>query len=113
MYTFELNIDQAMYLLFVFQVMYNSIYCIGRPLAFPDCECRIYPISRWSDGKIGMFQVAPKLKERMMKSGSLMVSYQPLRGLPNFFRLVIPSSGTTQEDVNFLVSEFERLGCDL
>lgn len=48
-----------------------------------------------------------------MKEGSMMVTYQPLRGLPNFFRLVLQSSATTIEDMDHFICEIERLGCGL
>lgn len=60
-----------------------------------------------------LHKVAPKIKERMMKEGAMMVTYQPLRGLPNFFRLVLQSSATTVEDMDHFIGEVERLGCDL
>ncbi|XP_046402173.1 cysteine sulfinic acid decarboxylase-like [Ischnura elegans] len=58
-------------------------------------------------------KVAPKIKERMMKKGSLMVNYQPLRDWPNFFRFVLQSSGTNQKDMDFVLNEIEQLGKDL
>ena len=58
-------------------------------------------------------QVAPKIKERMIKAGSMMITYQPLRKWPNFFRLVLQSSGITTEDMEFFAQEIEKLGEDL
>lgn len=58
-------------------------------------------------------KVAPKIKERMIKSGSMMITYQPLGKLPNFFRLVLQSSSVTFEDMLFFADEIERLGSDL
>ena len=51
-----------------------------------------------------------------MMQGTLMVAYQPLpsKGLKNFFRMVfhcVPEP--TNEDVNFVLNEIERLGKDL
>ncbi|CAB3365313.1 Hypothetical predicted protein [Cloeon dipterum] len=60
-----------------------------------------------------LHKVAPKIKERMMREGSMMVTYQPLRHLPNFFRLVVQSSGVTHEDIDFFIHEIARLGADL
>ena len=62
------------------------------------------------------FKVAPKIKEKMMKQGTLMVAYQPLpsKGLKNFFRMVfhcVPEP--SKEDVVFVLDEIERLGKDL
>lgn len=48
-----------------------------------------------------------------MREGSMMVTYQPLRNLPNFFRLVVQSSGVTHGDVDFFINEIARLGADL
>ena len=63
-----------------------------------------------------IFQVAPRIKEKMMKQGTLMVAYQPLpsKGLKNFFRMVfhcVPEP--TEDDVKFVLDEIERLGKDL
>lgn len=57
--------------------------------------------------------MAPKIKERMIKKGSMMVTYQPLRDQPNFFRLVLQNSGMDTADMDYLVQEFERLSSDL
>jgi glutamate decarboxylase len=58
-------------------------------------------------------QIAPRIKERMIKDGSMMVTYQPLRNQPNFFRLVLQNSGVERADMDYFVQEFERLGSDL
>lgn len=60
-----------------------------------------------------LHKVAPKIKERMIKEGSMMVTYQPLRDHPNFFRLVLQNSGVDRADMDYFVREFERLGHDL
>jgi glutamate decarboxylase len=49
----------------------------------------------------------------MIKHGSMMVTYQPLRKQPNFFRLVLQNSGVERADMDYFVQEFERLGSDL
>lgn len=58
-------------------------------------------------------QVAPLIKERMIKRGSMMVGYQPLDGRVNFFRMVIVSPQVQHSDLDFLLDEIERLGKDL
>uniref|UniRef100_A0A8C9VG75 Cysteine sulfinic acid decarboxylase n=1 Tax=Scleropages formosus TaxID=113540 RepID=A0A8C9VG75_SCLFO len=58
-------------------------------------------------------KVAPVIKERMMRKGSMMVGYQPLREKVNFFRMVIISPHISQEDMDFFLDEIERLGKDL
>jgi len=49
----------------------------------------------------------------MIKAGSMMITYQPLRNWPNFFRLVIQSSGVNTGDMEFFAQEIEKLGNDL
>ncbi|XP_015789794.1 glutamate decarboxylase-like [Tetranychus urticae] len=58
-------------------------------------------------------RITPLLKARMMNEGTLMVGYQPLGDKPNFFRNIISSSGVKPKDVDFLISEMDRLGHDL
>ncbi|XP_054286365.1 cysteine sulfinic acid decarboxylase-like [Macrosteles quadrilineatus] len=60
-----------------------------------------------------LHKVAPKIKERMMREGTMMITYQPLKDLPNFFRLVIQNSGLDHADMSFVIQEIERLGADL
>ena len=50
---------------------------------------------------------------RMMKAGSMMISYQPLGELPNFFRSIISNQAQTEEDIDFMLDELDRLGHDL
>ncbi len=57
--------------------------------------------------------MAPVIKERMVKEGSMMITYQPLRHWNNFFRLVLQSSAVTYQDMEFFANEIERLGSDL
>ncbi|XP_076245863.1 glutamate decarboxylase-like protein black [Calliopsis andreniformis] len=58
-------------------------------------------------------KIGPVVKERMVKRGSMLVTYQPLREVPNFFRLVIQNSGLMESDMRFFVEEIERLANDL
>ncbi|XP_017770774.1 PREDICTED: cysteine sulfinic acid decarboxylase [Nicrophorus vespilloides] len=60
-----------------------------------------------------LHSVAPKIKEKMMKEGSMMVTYQAQKSLPNFFRIVFQNSGLNHDDMIHLIQEFERLGYDL
>ena len=57
--------------------------------------------------------IAPKIKERMVKEGSMMVTYQPLRNLPNFFRIVFQNSGLERIDMLHLIDVLQRLAYDL
>ncbi|XP_005094033.1 cysteine sulfinic acid decarboxylase [Aplysia californica] len=60
-------------------------------------------------------KVAPKVKERMVKAGTMMINYQPLssKGLVNFFRLIVHNPSNTYKDMDFIISEIDRLGWDL
>lgn len=48
-----------------------------------------------------------------MKSGTMMVGYQPLGNKVNFFRMVVFSPLVSQKDMDFFLDEIERLGNDL
>ncbi|XP_039718295.1 cysteine sulfinic acid decarboxylase isoform X1 [Pteropus medius] len=58
-------------------------------------------------------KVAPILKERMVKEGSMMIGYQPHGTRGNFFRVVVANPALTRADMDFLLNELERLGQDL
>lgn len=58
-------------------------------------------------------QVAPIIKERMMKKGSMMIGYQPHLGRVNFFRQIVISPQLSREDMDFVLDEIEKLGKDL
>lgn len=60
-----------------------------------------------------LHKVAPIVKERMVRKGSMLITYQPLRGQTNFFRLVLQNSGLAESDMRFFVDEIERLSEDL
>lgn len=57
-----------------------------------------------------LHRVAPRIKEQMMKSGTLMVGYQPMGEKPNFFRPILSNPAATQQDCDFLISEIVALG---
>ncbi|XP_017860153.1 PREDICTED: cysteine sulfinic acid decarboxylase [Drosophila arizonae] len=57
-----------------------------------------------------LHKVAPKIKEAMIKKGSMMITYQPLRKLPNFFRLVLQNSCLDESDMLYFLNEIETLG---
>ncbi|KAL3284061.1 hypothetical protein HHI36_018229 [Cryptolaemus montrouzieri] len=65
------------------------------------------------DYKERLHRVAPAMKEKMMKEGTMMVTYQSQKGNPNFFRIVFQNSGLNKQDMEHLVEEFERLGANL
>ncbi len=49
----------------------------------------------------------------MMNKGSLMIGYQPLGDLPNFFRNITSNAGIQKKDIDYLLEELDRLGHDL
>ncbi|XP_008284424.1 glutamate decarboxylase-like protein 1 [Stegastes partitus] len=57
--------------------------------------------------------VAPVVKERMMKTGSMMVGYQPHGDKANFFRMIIISPQVSRQDMDFVLDEIHNLGKDL
>lgn len=58
-----------------------------------------------------LWQVAPALKMRMQQSGDAMIGFQPLGGLPNFFRLVFASASALRcEDLDALMGRMDALG---
>uniref|UniRef100_A0A671N7W5 Glutamate decarboxylase 1-like n=1 Tax=Sinocyclocheilus anshuiensis TaxID=1608454 RepID=A0A671N7W5_9TELE len=60
-----------------------------------------------------LHMVAPKIKTKMMEEGFTMIGYQPLEDKVNFFRCVFSNPATQREDVDFLIDEITRLGCEL
>ncbi|XP_014291048.1 glutamate decarboxylase isoform X2 [Halyomorpha halys] len=58
-------------------------------------------------------KVCPILKGKMMEAGTLMVGYQPDDKRPNFFRSIYSSAAVNKGDVDFMMSEMDRLGQDL
>lgn len=60
-------------------------------------------------------RVAPKIKEGMVKDGTMLIGYQPLtvKGFVNFFRIIINNPKCDYSDMDFVVKEIDRLGRDL
>lgn len=57
-------------------------------------------------------KVAPMIKARMIEKGSAMITYQPLKELPNFFRMTLITSAS-ETDMDWLLDEIETLGRDI
>ncbi|XP_037532395.1 acidic amino acid decarboxylase GADL1 [Nematolebias whitei] len=57
--------------------------------------------------------VAPVVKERMMKRGSMMIGYQAHGDKANFFRMVVISPQVKRQDLDFVLDEIHNLGKDL
>uniref|UniRef100_A0A8C1I2U4 Cysteine sulfinic acid decarboxylase n=1 Tax=Cyprinus carpio carpio TaxID=630221 RepID=A0A8C1I2U4_CYPCA len=66
-----------------------------------------------ADYQESLSKVAPVIKERMIKRGTMMVGYQPMDGHVNFFRMVVVSPQLTTKDMDFFLDEIEDLGKDL
>ncbi|RMB94086.1 hypothetical protein DUI87_29445 [Hirundo rustica rustica] len=58
-------------------------------------------------------KVAPAIKEKMIRRGSMMVAYQPHGSQVNFFRQVITNPAVTRQDLDFFLDEIQELGWDL
>ncbi|XP_058975350.1 cysteine sulfinic acid decarboxylase-like [Musca domestica] len=59
-----------------------------------------------------LYEVAPKVKEFMIRQGTLMMGYSPLqyRNIGNFFRMVFTCFPVMQEaELDFILDEIERL----
>uniref|UniRef100_A0A1L8DZH3 Putative pyridoxal-dependent decarboxylase conserved domain protein n=1 Tax=Nyssomyia neivai TaxID=330878 RepID=A0A1L8DZH3_9DIPT len=60
-----------------------------------------------------LYKVAPKIKEKMVMTGSMLVGFSPLlhKGIGNFFRMVITCfPPRTRTDIDQLIEEIEKLG---
>lgn len=57
-------------------------------------------------------KVAPLIKARMTEKGSVMVTYQPMDHLPNFFRMTL-TTPTSEQEMHWLLAEIEALGNDI
>ena len=54
------------------------------------------------------------VRQRMQKEGKLLVNYSDLPGVAShFFRLITCNPGAGQKDMDFILSEIDRLGSDL
>ena len=49
----------------------------------------------------------------MMKKGSMMIQYQPLGDLPNFFRIAFSNPAITTADADYVIEEIASLGKQL
>lgn len=59
-----------------------------------------------------LYQSVPKIKEKMMRKGSMMINYAtwPNKNIGNFFRMTFSCFPPTSEDsVDFLLDEIERI----
>ncbi|XP_054162481.1 glutamate decarboxylase-like [Oppia nitens] len=85
--------------------------CVNISFWYIPTRLRNVPHDRQRIQELGT--ITPQLKARMMNSGTLMIGYQPVGEIPNFFRNIISNSGVQTKDIDFLLSELDRLGHDL
>ena len=63
---------------------------------------------------LAWLQVAPAVKGIMQQKGDAMIGFQPLKGLPNFFRIVFPSAwGITSQDLDELLDRIHQYGTQI
>ncbi|CAH1163888.1 unnamed protein product [Phaedon cochleariae] len=55
-------------------------------------------------------KVAPQIRAIMVRHGSVMLGYQPLKELPNFFRFVSQNSALTKLDIDFILDHISGIG---
>ena len=68
----------------------------------------------WSLQFIFILQIAPKIKERMVMEGTMLIGYQPVGKFVNSFRFVTMNGDyVTKTDMDFVMKEIDRLGHDL
>ncbi|XP_060931174.1 cysteine sulfinic acid decarboxylase isoform X4 [Limanda limanda] len=95
----------------------EGFHLLGEPEFVNVCFWYIPPSLRGKEGDADyqdrLAKVAPVVKERMVKLGTMMVGYQPLGNRVNFFRAIIFSPLISQRDMDFFLDEIERLGNDL
>lgn len=60
-----------------------------------------------------LHELAPKIKERLLNKGKLMINYQPMGDLPNFFRMVFHDSRLTQSDLREILTMIEEEGSEI
>uniref|UniRef100_A0A3P8S188 Cysteine sulfinic acid decarboxylase n=1 Tax=Amphiprion percula TaxID=161767 RepID=A0A3P8S188_AMPPE len=95
----------------------DGFHLLREPEFVNVCFWFIPPSLRGKEGNADyqdrLAKVAPTIKERMMKQGTMMVGYQPLGNKVNFFRVIVFSPLVSQKDLDFFLNEIERLGDDL
>lgn len=72
---------------------------------------RAVPHDKEKEEALGL--ICPRIKARMMKHGTLMVGYTRDGKVPNFFRSIISQEAITEQDIEFMLDEIDRLGEDL
>ena len=61
-----------------------------------------------------LHKLAPLIKARMQKEGLAMIGFQPLKGMPNFFRVVLPGAAVlSTKDVDDILETIARIGAEV
>jgi len=94
-----------------FYLVYPEPECVNVCFWYIPERLRNVPHSPERAAELG--RIIAILKGRMMNAGTLMISYQPLGDIPNFFRNIVSNPGAQYKDMDFIVSELDRLGHDL
>ncbi|XP_065168323.1 glutamate decarboxylase [Atheta coriaria] len=118
---FEKHMDRLMelsaYMVKRIKEMPDKFYLILEPemvnVSFWYIPTRWRGVAHSAQREVELGKICPIMKGRMMQSGTLMVGYQPDDRRPNFFRNIISSAAVTEKDIDFLLSELDRLGHDL
>jgi glutamate decarboxylase len=95
----------------LFYLLNDEPECVNVIFWYIPVRLRDEKRDKWWQDELGI--VTAKLKGRMMRAGSMMISYQPMGEYPNFFRSIISNQAVTEKDIDFMLDEMERLGNDL
>ncbi|XP_052806238.1 glutamate decarboxylase 1-like [Mya arenaria] len=70
---------------------------------------KIRTIKSHQDRSFQLHKLTACLKGLMMEKGSMLLQYQPLGSMPNFFRIAFSNSAITRTDLDFVVQEIVDL----
>ncbi|KAG7154176.1 Acidic amino acid decarboxylase GADL1-like 1, partial [Homarus americanus] len=93
-------------------VISDEVFCVNTCFWYIPPSLRGQPETQEWWEKLS--KVAPKIFERMMTKGTLVVVYQPIvnKTLVNFFRVTPTTVPTpTFKDIDYILDETEKLGC--
>lgn len=94
-----------------FYLLEENPQCVNVCFWYVPKRLRGVPMSKEKEIELG--KVTAQLKKEMMMEGTLMISYQPLGNIHNFFRSILSNPATREEDIDFMLDEMDRLGKDL
>lgn len=95
----------------MFYLLNDQPECVNVIFWYIPTRLRDEKRDHWWQNELG--KATAVLKGRMMKSGTMMISYQPFGEYPNFFRSILSNQAITEKDVDFMLEELDRLGHDL